>query len=128
MNLQRKTVLIIEDERPLLEIVQIKLESGGFDVVTARSVGQALQFLREIPAIDAVWLDHYLLGIEDGLDFVKKVKGIEEKKELPIFVVSNSASEDTRAEYINLGVSKYYVKSDHSLDQIIKDMRVVLEM
>jgi len=40
MSNTRKTILVVEDERPLLEVVQIKLEGGGFDVVTARSVGQ----------------------------------------------------------------------------------------
>lgn len=128
MNGERKTILIVEDERPLLEVVQIKLEGSGFDVVTARSVGQAFQFLQEVPKTDAIWLDHYLLGEQDGLDFVGKVKEAGTWKDVPIFVISNSASEDTKQSYLKKGVSGYYVKSDFRLDEIIDDMRTVLRM
>lgn len=128
MSNERKTILIVEDERPLLEVVQIKLEGGGFDVVTARSVGQALQFLKEVPKTDAIWLDHYLLGEQDGLDFVSKIKDTDGWKDIPIFVISNSASEDTKQSYLKMGVSGYYVKSDFRLDEIIDDMRTVLRM
>lgn len=128
MNGERKTILIVEDERPLLEVVQIKLEGSGFDVVTARSVGQALQFLQEVPKTDAIWLDHYLLGEQDGLDFVGKVKELEAWKDIPIFVISNSASEETKQSYLKRSVSGYYVKSDFRLDEIIDDMRTVLRM
>jgi len=128
MSNTRKTILVVEDERPLLEVVQIKLEGGGFDVVTARSVGQALEFLKEVPKTDAIWLDHYLLGEQDGLHFVSKIKEDSKTKDLPIFVISNSASEDTKQAYLKMGVAGYYVKSDFRLDEIIEDIRTVLRM
>ncbi len=123
-----KTILIIEDERPLLEVVQIKLEGSGFDVITARSVNQALDFLQAVPQVHAIWLDHYLLGQHDGVDFVKRVKTDPKAKSIPIFVISNSASEETKATYQELGVEGYYVKSDFQLEEIIDDMRSVLHM
>jgi CheY-like chemotaxis protein len=124
---ERSTILIVEDERPLLEVVQIKLEGSGFDVVTARSVNQALDFLRSLPKVDAIWLDHYLLGQHDGIEFVRQVRsGDERLQRIPIFVISNSASESTEAAYRDLGVEGYYVKSDFQLDEIINDMRSVL--
>ncbi len=123
-----KTILIIEDERPLLEVVQIKLEGSGFDVITARSVNQALDFLQAVPQVHAIWLDHYLLGQHDGVDFVKRVKTDPKAKSITIFVISNSASEETKATYQELGVEGYYVKSDFQLEEIIDDMRSVLHM
>ena len=46
MNPQKKTILILEDETPLLEVIKSKLETEGFRVVTARSVSQALEYLK----------------------------------------------------------------------------------
>lgn len=123
-----RTILIIEDERPLLEVVQLKLEGSGFDVVTARSVNQAFDFLTALPRVDAVWLDHYLLGQHNGVDFVRRVKDEPRAKDIPIFVISNSASEDTKDAYRQLGVEGYYVKSDFQLEEIIDDVRSVLQM
>lgn len=122
-----KTILVIEDERPLVQAIKTKLENNGFAVTTARTVEQALNYLEDIGTIDAIWLDHYLLGKEDGLDFVTKLKSHDGKwKKTPIFVVSNTASPDKVQSYIRLGISKYYVKAEHRLDEIINEIKSFL--
>jgi len=121
--LKDKVVLIVEDELPLAEAVKIKLEKTGFTAVTARSVSQALDYLKDDVHIDAIWLDHYLLGQENGLDLVAQIKEKDSKwNNIPIFVVSNTASVDKVQSYLRLGVNKYYIKSNFRLDSIIKDI------
>lgn len=125
---QTKTILVIEDERPLVSIIETKLEKAGFDVVSARTIDQGLGYIEDIPTIDAVWLDHYLLGKKTGLDFIAKLKAPESKwNKIPIFVVSNTASEGNVRSYIGLGVSKYFVKAEHRLEEITKDIQLFLE-
>lgn len=148
-TLIKKTVLVIEDERPLLEAINAKLEKSGFTVISARSVEeafnanlkknsagaitigsieQALDYLESLEKTDAVWLDHHLLGNEDGLDFVKKFKANGGRwNKIPVFVVSNAASPKTIRAYTKAGVSKYYVKSDHRLDEIIAEIESFLK-
>ena len=145
---KKKTILVIEDERPLLEIVNEKLLDNGFGVITARSVDQvfnamldknglgiiaaqtikqALDHLENLELVDAIWLDHNLLGKENGIDFVKKFKANGGRwSKIPIFVISNTESSDTIKSYVDLGISKYYVKSNHKLDSIIKDINSTL--
>jgi DNA-binding response OmpR family regulator len=144
----KKTILVIEDERSLLEVVNSRLEKKGFGVITARSVDQvfnaglekkglgiiaassikqALAYLEDLEKIDAIWLDHNLLGKENGFDLVKKIKANGGRwKKIPIFVVSNTEGTETIKSYVNLGISKYYVKSNHRLDDIIKDIHLHL--
>ncbi len=144
----KKTVLVIEDERPLLEAINAKLEKSGFNVIAARSVEQAfnpklekkglgpiniesieqaLRYLDSLEEVDAIWLDHHLLGDEDGLDFVKKFKANGGKwNKIPVFVVSNAANPKTVKSYMNSEVSRYYIKSDHRLDEIIDDIKTFL--
>jgi DNA-binding response OmpR family regulator len=121
-----KNVLIIEDEKPLLNAIRIKLENSGFEVITARTVEQGLHYMEDVAHIDVIWLDHYLLGKGTGLDFVVAVKNNPKWKQIPIFVVSNTASPDKVRSYIKFGVTKYYTKADFRLDQIIKDMQDML--
>ena len=86
-----------------------------------------MKYLESLERVDAIWLDHHLLGKEDGLDFVKKFKANGGKwNKIPVFVVSNAASPKTIQAYIKAGVSKYYVKSDHRLDEIINDITIFL--
>jgi CheY-like chemotaxis protein len=145
---KKKTILVIEDERSLLQVVNKRLEKNGFGVMTARSVDQvfnanleknglgiiaatsikqAIDYLEDLENIDAIWLDHNLLGKENGLDFVKKLKANGGPwKRIPIFVVSNTEGSETIQSYLDLGVSKYYVKSNHRLDEIIEDINLSL--
>ncbi len=122
--LSDKVILIIEDEEALYKAIKKKLDNLGCNTLTARSVKQALDYLEEGVQVDAVWLDHYLLGGESGLDFVVKVKEPDSPwHNIPVFVISNSSSGDKVEAYLKLGVSKYYVKAEHSLTEIVEDLK-----
>ena len=122
MSTTRHTILIVEDEKPLLNAIRTKLEHSDFEVVTARSVEQALDYINSDIAVDAIWLDHYLLGKGTGLDFIAQLKEDESHKNIPVFVVSNSGTPDKEHTYLRLGVAKYYVKADFRLDGSINDI------
>ena len=122
-----KTILVVEDELPLLEAITVKLSLNGFATVTARTVEQALAYMEDIKGVKAIWLDHYLIGKENGLDFVSKIKEDGSAwKNIPIFVVSNTAGDDKKHAYLNLGANKFYTKSNFRLDQIIDDIKKAL--
>ena len=126
-NENNKVVLVLEDEKPLLEAIRIKLEKNNFSVVTARSVEQAKQYFDDLDHVDVIWLDHYLLGKENGLDFIAWCKQEDniKCKNIPVFVVSNTASADKVSSYMKLGAEKYFVKSNNKLDEIIEEINKV---
>ena len=127
MAVLNKTILVVEDELPLLEAITVKLGLSGFATVTARTVEQALAYMDDIKGVKAIWLDHYLIGKENGLDFVSKIKEDGSAwKNIPIFVVSNTAGDDKKHAYLNLGANKFYTKSNFRLDQIIDDIKKAL--
>jgi two-component system response regulator VicR len=124
---KNKKILIVEDERPLADAIKLKLEINNFIVFVAKSVTEAFQIIND-NKIDFIWLDHYLPGEESGLDFVIKIRSSKSvNKNIPIFVVSNTAGNDKIKSYINFGINKYYVKSDYSLEDIISDLKAVLK-
>ena len=119
-----KNILIVEDELTLSKIIQKKLQNSGFETFTARSVVEAWEIINRPGSVDVVWLDHYLLGTDSGLDLVVKMKDDNSKfKNIPIFVVSNTASPEKVNSYINLGVNKYYTKSNNSIEDIVQDIK-----
>lgn len=123
MKLKGKLVLVVEDEPALCEAIRMKLQLEGATVLTAKSVEEAMAHLERVKTVDAVWLDHYLFGKENGLDLVMKIKnGEDEWKKIPIYVVSNTASDDKVNTYIQLGIDKFFTKADYRLEQIIEEM------
>lgn len=124
---QKYTVLVVEDEIPLQNAIRDKLETNNFLVLTARSVEQAEKHLQDVDSIDVIWLDHYLIGGETGLDFLVKLKNNKNWKKIPVFVVSNTATTTKVASYLTLGADKYYTKSDYQLEQIISDIEVIMK-
>ncbi|MEK7452998.1 MAG: response regulator [Patescibacteria group bacterium] len=121
----KKTILIIEDESSLVNIISSKLKEDDFNVVASATVDGGIRDM-ESNKIDFIWLDHYLLGNKDGIDFVTEVKKREEWKDIPIFVISNTANADKLELYIKLGINKYYVKSDNRIESIINDIKKLL--
>ncbi len=119
----QQTALIVEDDRSLARAINKKLQLRGFSTLQARSVDEAIQQMDQQGDVGVIWLDHYLAGNKDGLDFVTAVKAHNAWKGIPIYIVSNTASGDKVQSYKELGITKYYVKAEHRLDEIINDIQ-----
>lgn len=122
----KKTILVVEDEKQLASAVKDALSAHGFSVVVSASADDAMEQLKNLGSVDAIWLDHYLMGSSNGLDFVVQVKSNPDWNETPIFIVSNTASQQNVHSYIRLGVTNYYTKADYDIGQIISDLKYTL--
>lgn len=124
---QKHTILILEDDQQLAKAVCDALSERGLEPIVVATVEDGLKQL-ENPKwnIDVVWLDHYLIGAENGIDFATKMKSNPKWKDTPIFVVSNTASAPNIRAYLELGISNFYTKSDHDIAQIIGDIEHAL--
>jgi DNA-binding response OmpR family regulator len=117
-------ILLVEDERPLIEAIKSKLEKAGFNVVSATKVQQAIEYLKDSDfKISAVWLDHYLFGKKDGLDFMSELRNDLELNKIPVYVITNTGGGEKKQSYLKFGANKYYIKSDNRLDDIVMDIK-----
>ena len=119
-------ILVLEDERQLAKAVREAFTERGFETIIVPTVAEGIKQLENLKLVDVIWLDHYLLGTENGLDFVIQLKNHPEWKNIPIFVVSNTASTSNIRSYIQLGVTNYYTKADYDINQIIDDIKYAL--
>ncbi|HSX05673.1 MAG TPA: response regulator [Candidatus Saccharimonadales bacterium] len=117
-----QTALVIEDDLTLSRAINKKLQLNGFTTLSARSVDDALNLLKSNP-VGVIWLDHFLLGSKDGIAFTTIVREHDGWKDIPIYIVSNTANSENISTYNRLGISRYYVKADHRLDEIIADIK-----
>ena len=123
MQPKQSTILVVEDEAPLIRAISAKLTREGFSILTASSVDQALEQLEQNPNVECIWLDHYLLSSKSGLDFLQEIRSSEQWRNMPVFVVTNTGGEEKKSTYMRLGATRYYIKSDNRLDAIVKDVQ-----
>ena len=122
----KKKILVVEDSESLSKAVLFKLKASGFKVLNAKSYDEAVSYLEKNKNIKAVWLDHWLHGKRTGLDVLKYIKEQEHFSSLPVFVVSSSGDEWSQM-YEDIGVTKYFVKSDFLMGTILKEIQSYLE-
>ncbi|MFH1425980.1 MAG: response regulator [Candidatus Kerfeldbacteria bacterium] len=118
---KQPTILVVEDDQSLQRAIQAKLELNGFTVKTANTVSIAMEQMSD--EINAVWLDHYLPGGTDGLNFIEQMRERPDWKDIPVYVVSNSSSSEKVSEYKSMGVKNYYTKANFRLDEIVADIQ-----
>ena len=90
MSTERHTVLIVEDEEDLREMMKEALELKGYSVVTAEEGEDALAKLDSIGRICLVLLDLLMPGM-NGWDFFAKFRERPELASVPVIVHSSAA-------------------------------------
>lgn len=117
------TIMVVEDENLLLQAITKKLKVSNIDVLSCSSGQQAIDYLGNLDELpDAIWLDYYLKDM-NGLAFMQQIKSNEKWADIPVLVVSNSASPDKVSNMLGLGAKKYILKAEYRLDEIITMIR-----
>ena len=106
--MKKKMVLVVEDEPDIVNVLKIRLESEGFDVLTAPDGKEGLRAIREfIP--DIVVLDLVMPEI-GGLELCGIVKSDERLQKIPVIVLSARTEKKDMEESYNSGASAYFAK------------------
>jgi DNA-binding response OmpR family regulator len=124
---KKHKIMVIEDEGLLLKAIQMKLSNFNVEVFAYTNAKDALNHLKSGENLpDAIWLDYYLQDM-NGLEFVNELKKLDNVKETPIVVVSNSASDEKTKNMLALGVKKYLLKAQYKLEDIAKIIIEIIE-
>jgi two-component system, OmpR family, phosphate regulon response regulator PhoB len=117
------TVLVVEDERDIADLVRYHAEKAGMRVVHAADGGTALRLARaELP--DVVILDLMLPGL-DGLEVCRQLRREAATRRLPIIMLTARGEEVDRVVGLELGADDYVVKP-FSPRELIARIRAVL--
>ncbi len=111
----QKTILLIEDEKPIARVLSSKLESEGFLVLIAQDGEKALSILRE-GHVDFVVLD-LVLPHMDGFEVLRgmRIEGIQ----APVVVVTNLSQEEDKDRVAEFGVLEYFVKPNVTIEDVV---------
>ena len=115
-----KTVLVVDDEARLVNLVKAYLEQGGFRVVTARNGREAL-FIARQEKPDLILLD-IMMPEMDGHEFMRVHR---QERATPIILLTAKVEEDDKIIGLELGADDYVTKP-FSPRELMARVRAVL--
>jgi two-component system alkaline phosphatase synthesis response regulator PhoP len=104
----RKNILIVEDEKDIIEVLRYYLEKDNFRVhVVQDGFGAIEAAARLIPNL--ILLDLMLPGL-DGIEVCKRLKSDERLRDIPIIMVTAKAEEADKIRGLEIGADDYVTK------------------
>ena len=103
-----KTVLIVDDNEHLREILASMLKFSGYEIVEAATGSEAIQKAATTQP-DLILLDLDLPDIK-GIDVAKRIKATPEAAHIPIIACSASSGWESRDEALQAGMVEYLQK------------------
>ena len=102
------TILVVEDEPAIQDLIQINLEMGGYRVLTHGSAEDAMKHIQhELP--DLALLDWMLPGIS-GVELARRLRGDTRTRTLPIILLTAKGEEEDKLKGLETGADDYITK------------------
>jgi len=102
------TVLIVEDDAELREILQAEFELEGLTALTATNGSEAVIAARELKP-DLILMD-LMMPVMDGIEATKIVKGSEETRHIPIIMLTAAGNKEDIVAGLEAGAIDYITK------------------
>ena len=125
--MNKKKILVIEDEEMLLDSYCEILQSAGYETVRANDGYKGLEILEtEKDSLSLVMLDLMMPGL-DGLEVLRiKVETPDKYGKTPVLVLTNMASEKAIKEAFDIGATSYLIKTEMDSESLLKEVEKIL--
>ena len=120
----KKRILAVDDDVIILTRISSILRND-YDVVTVNSGVRALRYL-ELEKPDLILLDVHMMQ-QDGIETLRKIRGTEECKDIPVIMLTGVEDKDTVLESVKLGICAYLLKPFSSAELLKRVRRVFLQ-
>lgn len=122
-NLAKPTILVVEDEAPLLTLLRYNLEKQGFRVEEAADGQEALLRVAETRP-DLILLD-WMLPSLSGLEVCRQIRRRPATRELPIIMVTARTEDQDAVRALDTGADDYIAKP-FAMEALLARIRALL--
>ena len=106
--MNKKNILVIDDERTVGMILQFNLRHTGYNVFTAINPTEGIEIAMR-DKIDIFILDVSIPGM-NGIEICKYIRNMEQYRETPILMISSLSDDETKDSAREAGASRYITK------------------
>lgn len=108
--MKNSTILVIEDEQDIRDLISFQLKSEGHEVIATESVDKAIMYIDKSDKINLFIIDWMLPGAMSGLEFTKKLRGHKNYLETPIIMITALTQPDNIVAALDAGADDYITK------------------
>lgn len=116
-----KSVLVVDDDQFLVDVLVEKLQNSGFVAKGVFSGQEALDSINE-GAPDIILLDLIMPGM-NGMEVLQKLKSDDRTKHIPVVILTNLADNEMVERIKVSGGSGYLVKDTQNIDEIVESIK-----
>jgi DNA-binding response OmpR family regulator len=120
-----KSILLVDDDLTLREMYMERLKAEGFTVEMAKDGEEALEKAADLHP-NIILLDIMMPKI-NGLDVLKKLKGSDQTRDIPVIVLTALIQDREKMESITRGADDYIVKSEMMPGDVIAKVKNLLD-
>ncbi len=121
VKLKKKKILIVEDEKILLEVLEKRFSCEDYEILTALDGVAGLKVaLKKHP--DLILLD-IVMPEMDGLSMLLKLRKDAWGRTVPVMLLTNLNDPGKVEQAVKSGVSDYLVKSDWHIDEVVAKVK-----
>jgi two-component system KDP operon response regulator KdpE len=113
-------ILIVEDDKGIVKLVKLALETSKYNVIHTDSGEEAIQWIGTRP-VDLILLDLGLPDI-DGTDVLRQIR---QKSDVPVIIISARFKEEEKVEALELGADDYLTKP-FGVNELLARIKVVM--
>jgi CheY-like chemotaxis protein len=123
-DLQRRTVLLVDDDARNIFALSSVLERRGMEVLTATTGNEAIGILSARGDVAIVLMDIMMPGM-DGYETIQAIRNIPDFRRLPILALTAKAMKGDREKCLEAGASDYLAKPVN-IQQLLSALRMWL--
>lgn len=126
MSTKGKKILIVDDDKFLLDMYSVKFTEAGFDVTLSQSALDALKKVSEGLEPDAILLD-IVMPEMNGLELLQKLHTEPHAKNSALIILSNQGQPGDIDEAKRIGVDGYIVKASTIPSEVLDKVGEILK-
>jgi len=117
-----RSILIVDDEAPIREMIAVALEMAGYDCLEAENSQQAHAIIVDRKP-DLILLDWMLPGTS-GIELARRLKRDELTGDIPIIMLPAKGEEDNKIQGLEVGADDYITKP-FEIEELLARIRVI---
>ena len=121
----KKKILLIDDDKFLLDMYAIKFSKAGYEVKTSDSTDTGIRLIKDGYVPDAMLVDIVMPGM-DGLEFISTVRKEKLATKAYIILLTNQGSSDDISRAKKLGVDGYIVKATTIPSEVLAEVERII--
>lgn len=123
MSKKSKKILIVEDERAMAKVMELKLSKEGFNLEVVYDGEEAIKRINK-EKFDLVISD-LIMPKTDGFAVLEYIK--RKKLKTKVVVVSNLSQEEDKKKALEMGALDFWVKSNIPISEVVRKIKDILD-